>query len=90
MTDGALFGAGLLVTVLAAPARLIMGATMDGKENDQAQAERSSPDAGNDDDADRVVEDVFVAPGRAGCMEDDTAIVRLGLLAMARRREGVD
>ena len=39
-----------------------------------------------DDDADRVVEEMFVARGRAGCLEDGTANVRLGLLAMAGRR----
>jgi len=42
--------------------------------------------AADDEEADRVVEEVFVALGRAGCMEDDVANVRLGLLAMAWRR----
>jgi len=47
MTDVALFGVGLLVTLLvaAAVALLIMGAVMDGQENDQAQAERGAHDA---------------------------------------------
>jgi len=42
--------------------------------------------AADDEEADRVVEEVFVALGRAGCMEDSVANVRLGLLAMAWRR----
>lgn len=42
--------------------------------------------AADDEDADRVVEEVFVALGRAGRMEDNIANVRLGLLAMAGRR----
>jgi DNA-directed RNA polymerase specialized sigma24 family protein len=45
--------------------------------------------ATDDEGADRVVQEVFVAVGRAGCMEDDTADVRLGLLAMAWRRSPV-
>jgi len=47
MTDVALFGLGLLVTLLvaAAIALLIMGAVMDGHENDQARAERGPHDA---------------------------------------------
>jgi hypothetical protein len=46
MTDVALFGVGLLVTLLvaAAVALLIVGAVMDGHENEQAQAERGAPD----------------------------------------------
>jgi len=46
MTDVALFGVGLLVTLLvaAAVALLIMGAVMDGHENDEARAERSPHD----------------------------------------------
>jgi hypothetical protein len=43
----------------------------------------------DDAGADRVVEEVFVAVGRAGGMEDDIANVRLGLLAMAWRRSPV-
>jgi len=39
MTDVALFGVGLLVTLLVA------AAVVDGHENDQARAERSAPDA---------------------------------------------
>ena len=40
-------------------------------------------------EADRVVEDVFVTLWhRGGRLEDDLANVRLGLLAMARRRTG--
>jgi|GEM_PF-5048918 len=42
--------------------------------------------AADDEAADGVVEEVFVALGRAGCMEDNIANVRLGLLAMAWRR----
>jgi len=42
--------------------------------------------AADDEGADRVVEEVFVALGRAGCLEDSIANVRLGLLAMAWRR----
>jgi len=46
MTDVALFGVGLLVTLLvaAAVALLIVGAVIDGHENDQARAERRAPD----------------------------------------------
>jgi len=42
--------------------------------------------ATDDEEANRVVEEVFVALGRAGCLEDDIANVRLGLLAMVWRR----
>jgi hypothetical protein len=43
MSDVALFGIGSLVTLLvvAALALLILGAVMDGHEEDQARAERS-------------------------------------------------
>jgi DNA-directed RNA polymerase specialized sigma24 family protein len=42
--------------------------------------------AADEEAADRVVEEVFVAVGRAGGMEDNITDVRLGLLAMAWRR----
>jgi len=42
--------------------------------------------AADEEGAERVVEEVFVALGRSGRLEDDVANVRLGLLAMAWRR----
>jgi len=45
--------------------------------------------AADDEAADRVVEEVFVAVGRAGRMDDNLANIRLGLLAMAWRRSPV-
>ncbi len=46
MSDIALFGVGSLVTLLvvAAVALLVLGAMLDGRENDQARAEWGSDD----------------------------------------------